>query len=380
MTLRRSRSHVRDPAVSVRHISTHSAIPPSPAAWIKGISSLLLSLLALFLLPAALDADSGSENPHGELERDCAECHTTDGWRPLLDPIDFDHSTTGFALQSSHRDLECLSCHQDLEFNRVATACADCHLDVHRGELGFGCESCHVPATWENRRTIWDRHDTTLFPLTGVHAAGFCAGCHRSPPPFEYATTPIGCFACHADDYRNTTRIDHQRAGFPTECQLCHTTSGWLPATIGDGIGFGHSFFPLVGGHRGLDCGDCHQNGFSGTPTDCVACHRQDFESTRDPNHLAAGFPTDCELCHDVRSWDDANFDRHDSLFFPIYSGQHRNEWSSCSDCHTSSSNFSNFSCFACHSRAEMDDEHDDVRQYQYNSNACYDCHPRGSE
>ncbi len=490
------------------------------------IRRLALSVLlsAFFLLVGAIPSpgQDDADYPHGDMDRDCSECHTTEGWRPLKDPVDFDHSSTGFPLRLSHDGIPCTSCHEILEFNRVATACADCHFDAHRGELGFGCDNCHIPQTWDNRREMWDRHSATLFPLTGTHASVDCAGCHRPAPPFEFATTPVECFACHAPEYLQTSRPDHQRAGFPVECQLCHTTISWQPARIEGGIDFDHAFFPLNGGHSGLDCSDCHRDGFVGTPTDCYSCHRQDYENTRDPNHVEAGFPTDCEVCHNIRTWDDAEFDhnqifrltgahrsldcedchsdgfqgtptecygchradyestddpdhvragfstdceschgtqtwegavadhdqffrltgahrsldcnechsdgfagtptdcwschqgdynntddpdhqaagfpqdcevchntntwdgadfsQHDSLYFPIFSGQHRNEWSSCSQCHTNPGNFSVFSCFECHSRNEMDDEHDDVGGYEYNSNACYDCHPTGSE
>ena len=30
--------------------------------------------------------------------------------------------------------------------------------------------------------------------------------------------------------------------------------------------------------------------------------------------------------------------------------------------------------------QGKMDDEHEDVSGYVYDSNACYDCHPTGSE
>ncbi len=83
------------------------------------------------------------ENPHGELSISCSECHSTEGWTPLLSPLVFDHSGTGFPLDAGHRRVECASCHAVLEFNRVASACADCHLDPHLGELGFECASCH---------------------------------------------------------------------------------------------------------------------------------------------------------------------------------------------------------------------------------------------
>jgi hypothetical protein len=230
---------------------------------------------------------------------------------------------------------------------------------------------------------MWDLHNSTLFPLIGVHATVDCAACHRPDAPFEYTSTSIDCLYCHVADYEQTTEPDHIRVGFPTECELCHTPVGWQPARLDGGAGFDHdSFFILSGAHRTLDCSACHRDGFGNTPTDCYSCHRDDYNSTRDPNHAASGFPTDCELCHNTNSWDDAEFIDHDALFFPIFSGKHRGEWDQCSDCHTVSSNFSLFECINCHEhrREEMDDKHEDEPGYVYQSTACLNCHPDGRE
>ncbi len=552
-----------------------------------------LAVLVAFLSPAE---GAAQESPHGSFERQCTECHTLEGWKPLRDPLEFQHGSTGFPLAGSHRAVPCTSCHETLDFPLVATACADCHADPHVGELGFGCEDCHVPAGWDNRREMFEIHGATLFPLVGVHATVDCAGCHREVAPFEYALTPVECFACHAADYSNTTRPDHARVGFPTECEICHSPIGWNFALFDGGVGFAHdSFFPLTGSHRGLDCsachadgffgtssdcyachrgdydqtsdpnhaaagfptdceschstqgwggavldhdsvfrltgahrgldcelchatgfagtptdcyschrGDydqtsdpnhvaagfptdceachstqgwggaafdhdnvfrltgahrgldceschaagfagtptdcyschrseyqatrdpnhqaagfptacetchdttswrgadfdhdqffrltgahrtldcdaCHSKGFAGTPTDCYSCHRGDYDQTSDPNHVAAGFPTDCELCHNTSNWEDADFIEHDSLYFPIFSGRHRGEWDSCSDCHMSASNFSAFECINCHEHqcSDMNDKHKDVAGYSCVSTACYSCHPTGNE
>ena len=126
------------------------------------------------------------------------------------------------------------------------------------------------------------------------------------------------------------------------------------------------------------DCDECHSDGFAGTPTDCNACHSADYDNTNDPDHQAAGFPRDCEECHDTSGWGGANFNHA----FPIYSGNHRQgqAWDECSDCHPNAGNFGVFDCTACHSRGEMDDEHDDVGGYVYDSIECLACHPDGEE
>ncbi len=62
---------------------------------------------------------------------------------------------------------------------------------------------------------------------------------------------------------------------------------------------------------------------------------------------------------------------------FPIQSGKHAGF--ACSDCHLNA-NYNVFSCIDCHahSKSDMDDKHDDVGGYSYNSQACYSCHPNG--
>ena len=260
-------------------------------------TSILLAVLASFVPVRAEDY------PHGEMNRDCENCHTAEAWLPLRKPLAFDHAEVGFPLVGSHKKVKCQSCHSTPDFARVAIACADCHRDAHRGEFGYKCESCHVAKSWDNRRQMWDLHSATLFPLTGAHATLDCQACHQENAPFQYALAPI----------------------------------------------------------------------------DCVSCHEADYLATTEPDHQSAGFPTDCEICHSTRSWDALGFPDHDALF-PISSGPHSGRL--CSDCHVVPGNFQVFDCTNCHEhrQSEMDDKHQDVPGYVYESSACYQCHPRGRE
>lgn len=269
-------------------------------------TGLLLALLALGFLaiPATEEAQETGGNPHGPLRVGCEHCHSPQGWTPLRKPLPFDHGKeTGFPLVKSHKGVSCVGCHRDLRFAHVATACADCHENVHQGTLGFNCEQCHTPQGWRDRQRIFEIHAASLLPLTGAHATLDCEACHRQPPPFEHAATPVNCVDCHLQDYLRA-RPDHQRLGFPQTCDQCHDTSDFANATFRD----------------------------------------------------------------------------HDRLF-PIFSGTHQGVWDTCTDCHTGG-NFQSFSCLNCHEhrRSEMDDEHDDVRGYRYESRACLSCHPTGRE
>ena len=88
-------------------------------------------------------------------------------------------------------------------------------------------------------------------------------------------------------------------------CGVCHTDLGFFY----DGVPTRHPF-PLTLGHAGRRCSDCHQSGtYQGTPTDCQACHLDDFNGTTNPNHRNQGFGTDCQVCHrGVDTWRGAVF------------------------------------------------------------------------
>jgi hypothetical protein len=346
--------------------------------WTAGLA-LGLAVGAMAVATARAQAPA-VESPHGDLARDCADCHTPNNWTERPARPAFKHSETGFRLQGAHAQARCASCHESLVFSHVASACADCHRDPHQGRLGFDCERCHTPTSWTNQREMHAAHARTRFPLHGAHARLDCASCHREGSGASFAGTPVDCGACHLGDYLAARDPDHQRAGFSRRCETCHSATAH--AWEGVSGSFPHpATFPLTGAHRTVSCQACHTAGFAGTPRQCVACHRDDYDRTRNPNHRSAGFPTACEQCHDTGGWEGATFD-HDGRFFPINSGTHRGTWPSCSTCHVNPSNFRVFECIGCHEhrRSEMDDEHEGVRGYSYSSPACYNCHPRGTE
>lgn len=99
------------------------------------------------------------------------------------------------------------------------------------------------------------------------------------------------------------------------------------------------------------------------------------------PSHAAAHFPAaDCASCHTTTQWAGATF-AHDANWFPIYSGAHLGRWSACSDCHQVATDFAQFTCVSCHphdDKVTTDGHHAQVRNYSYDSAACYRCHPTG--
>jgi hypothetical protein len=302
---------------------------------------------------------------------DCTMCHSTSVWIPAS----FDHVNTDFPLTGAHVALECIACHAE-GYQNTPTDCFACHEDDYNSvedpnhvanNFSTDCTMCHSTTAWVP--ADFD-HAQTDFPLTGAHVALECIACHAE----GYQNTPTDCFACHEDDYNSVEDPNHVADGFSTDCTECHTTDAWYPVT------FDHSQtqFPLTGAHLLLDCLVCHADGYDNTPSDCYACHQGDFNGTVDPPHQLMGFPTNCELCHNTNGWD-TSWD-HDVQFFPIFSGRHDGEWNICADCHVVPDDFGAFECIFCHehNQQDTDEEHDGVSGYEYNSQACYNCHPDG--
>ncbi len=308
--------------------------------------AILIALVAaLALVPVlALRGQSTSDQPHGDLKLDCAECHNPERWVPVDKPPTFRHDTTGFVLESAHAKASCRGCHRTLVFNRVGTACADCHKDAHRGELGFQCESCHTPTTWTNQREMFRAHDRTRFPLFASHSRLDCQACHRSQNPYQYKNTPAECGNCHLQTWQQTTNPPHEASGFSRRCEDCHdiTSPTWHSAN------FSHpASFPLSGGHAGVACARCHVGGvYAGTSTACFSCHQDDYAAATNPNHAAGRFPTTCQSCHTIAGWRPATFN-HDQSRFPL-TGAHTSV--DCARCHAGGRYTGTpTDCYSCH-------------------------------
>ena len=312
---------------------------------------------------------ASNQYPHA-----CADCHSTTAW----EPSSFDHGQTTFPLTGAHVSVNCASCHVNGQFEGTPTACYDCHQQDFEGvsdpnhvsnQFSHDCLQCHTTVGWSP--ATFD-HSQTQFPLTGAHVSVDCISCHVGG---QFEGTPTDCYACHQDDYEETTDPNHVQAQFSHTCTECHNTTAWEPSTFDHN----NTDFPLTGAHISASCSQCHIDGqYEGTPTDCFFCHESDYIGADDPNHQGAGFPTTCADCHTTSNWN-SNFD-HDGQYFPIYSGRHEGEWNVCADCHTNPNNYGIFSCIDCHehNQQDMDNEHDEVPGYVWESNACLSCHPDG--
>lgn len=304
----------------------------------------------------------------------CQDCHTPFDWKTIK-PNSWEHGAeTGVLLEGIHKTLDCYQCHQRRVFYGQTRDCIDCHRPEYErvtepnhvlGQFPIDCRLCHNMVAWEGIG-----YDHLTFPLNGMHRTADCSSCHQNN---QYWGISTECVSCHLREYNNATNPNHIQAGYPTDCEICHGTNAldWHGARIDH-----DRFWPLKGAHRGLDCNACHFRGYN-ISSDCVICHLDDYNNTTSPNHRQVGFHTDCEYCHlvEATTWTQVYFTHQ----FPIFSGNHQHL--SCTDCHLTA-NFYEFSCIDCHehSKNQMDEEHDDVIGYVYNSLACYSCHPTGTE
>ena len=292
-------------------------------------------------------ADCHADIHRGQFGTKCETCHTVNGWE--LQTAQLKEHANRFPLLGAHAALECVDCHKNEavgQFAGLSTTCISCHsTDFQTAQpshttLNFptNCESCHSEDSWVGAK--FDHLKMTGYALTGAHATLECTACHIGG---KYQGTPAQCYGCHAADFNGTTNPPHAQAGFSQQCQTCHTTVAWIPAT------FDHNTtsFPLTGAHVNVACNLCHINGqFAGTPTDCYSCHVKDFTGTTNPNHVQGGFSQQCQMCHTTTAWIPASFD-HSKTSFPL-TGAHTTV--ACATCHTD--NFAGTlptNCYGCH-------------------------------
>ncbi|WP_242138858.1 cytochrome C [Sphingomonas sp. TREG-RG-20F-R18-01] len=163
-----------------------------------------------------------ADDPHrGRLGPNCASCHNEARWREALG---FDHGLTRFPLLGQHVRTPCVRCHVDRSFTAKGLACAACHADdFHKGRLGQApdCAQCHVPSGWDRWR--FDHARQTGFAIDGKHQGLACAACHRVAA--RTAKLNPSCYSCHRAD-------DAHHGAFGQQCAQCHSTKGFLPATV----------------------------------------------------------------------------------------------------------------------------------------------------
>lgn len=311
----------------------------------------------------------------------CSTCHSTkNGWVPSTWGGGNSHNF--FPLTEGHQINDCIKCHDPNDYSSAKSVCISCHQTDYNNttnpkhsspSFGNNCNECHsTKPGW--KPAINNFH--TTFPLTGSHSISDCSKCHDIN---DYSKISVECVSCHQADYNNAANPKHTTPAFSTNCTLCHSTSpGWKPVS-----GNFHNMFSLTESHNITDCLKCHDpNDYSKASSECVSCHQTDYNNTTNPVHSSSGFGTNCSICHTTKpDWKPATMLNHDAIFFPIYSGEHNGEWTSCVSCHLTPSDYSQFSCINCHEHnnsSSLAKDHKDVSNYVYQSSACYSCHPKG--
>ncbi len=222
--------------------------------------------------------DDAHRSRYGE---GCDKCHSSRGWTST----NYDHAEeSDFALLGKHGDLQCRSCHKGrIDEDELKTECYACHRndDVHAGQEGEQCDACHDEEGWGNRVAF--EHDLTRFPLIGQHSAAPCEECHLST---AFKDAPLDCRSCHEGDDEHKRRLgrecaqchnpngwslwqfDHEtRTDFALDgahedlqCHACHTKPGDRdkPVASSGQCSSCHWQDDTHDGRFGLNCDRCH--------------------------------------------------------------------------------------------------------------------------
>ncbi len=243
------------------------------------------------------------------------------------------------------------------------------------------CSACHTPSGWQLAASAGASgfdHDRTGFPLRGAHLQQRCTGCHAGD-----ARPKASCESCHRDPHHGS----HDGS-----CAECHTAVAWSDTRVLDE--HRRTRMPLTGRHAVLDCTACHrrsgERAFSGTPSDCYACHRAEYHAAalhpvHDGSGGAAPFTRECSQCHRTSAWTPAVVNPaglgaaartgdHDARFV-LGTGAHRTV--ACAGCHPDPRRAQLVRCDGCHQGAALRMQHG--APVSRSAAACLGCHPRGS-
>lgn len=236
---------------------------------------------------------------------------------------------------------KCLACHQEIK------SAIDAKRGYHFRVAAQQCVACHKEHLGRDAKTIqFDKntfdHAQTGFNRTGKHAIIRCEDCHsiknikdphilalvKETGRETYLGLSQSCSDCHTDRHNATVG---------KECQGCHTTTAWRPATS-----FDHSKteFTLRGTHTKVACIKCHTDLearekekpilFSTKPfSDCAPCHRSSHS-------VEFAGKQACSSCHSEEGWTSARAStkfNHDLTPFRLI-GKHATV--QCEKCHKS--------------------------------------------
>jgi hypothetical protein len=180
---------------------------------------------------------------------------------------------------------DCLACHAPF-VGAAPARCAKCHA---LGDIGVRSTTGAALAEHPVRPAF--HQELTEQDCTACHTdhIGATLG-KRSRKPFSHelvrAVTRERCATCHAAP---TSGAHPQVNG---QCQQCHTTEKWKPASFEHG-----QFFALDGDHA-VACATCHTNNNYKQYT-CYGCHEHTPDNVR-KEHEEVGTRdlNNCASCH----------------------------------------------------------------------------------
>jgi hypothetical protein len=305
---------------------------------------------------------------------DCTECHSLNSFDWSAD--NYDHEF--FPLTLGHDLKECSACHENNVFEALPTDCYSCHQPDYEasrspnhinGDFSINCTDCHTTnPDWQPAEYL--EHDNLYFPIyQGRHSRVWddCTECHKTPDNFSQ----FSCTHCHEHRQSSMDNEHDDVTGYVYEDQACYACH---PRGDKNSI-FNHdqSNFPLTGFHRMVECNDCHSNGYLGTPTDCFACHEQDYNESKNPDHQELNISMDCAECHTTDpNWVPASFAIHDD-YYPL-NGAHALISNDCTSCHNGDYNNTPNDCFSCHQEEYNNTMEPDHATLQFSTD-CATCH-----
>jgi hypothetical protein len=302
-------------------------------------------------------------------------------------------------LSQAHQQLEgiqhCGQCHE-VGSEISGKKCLTCHTEIGTGletQRGFHftvsskkCIACHKEHLGRDAQTVlFDKgtfdHTMTGFERTGKHATIRCEDCHarknfKSPEVLTmvaranratYLGLNSACISCHNDRHRGTVGV---------ECQSCHTSSAWSPASRFDHT---KTEFRLAGKHASVQCSKCHKRSSQSDKDrlfnlatedyqDCTPCHSSP--------HNQKFAQQSCASCHSPQDWRvmwRQQFD-HNLTSFKLVG---RHAMLLCQQCHKGATKTSFANAFKI-AHAQCVDCHADYHRGEFSKkygNDCQKCH-----
>ena len=351
---------------SATHITTteicDACHQPGPTPWVPVAPAAVDHTQVIGVCSSCHDGTiaTGKNPGHLVTTSECDICHTTGAWVP---------ATIGTGGVPDHATIVdgCFSCHDGV----IASGKSVNHINS-----SVACETCHqkYPATWAPVAPAAVNHTQTIGTCISCHngtvASGksashittsdTCDACHQPGPvpwiPVASAavdhTQVIGvCSSCH----NGTIATGKHAAHLVTteECDICHTTNAWLPATIGSGGTPDHTTF--VG--------------------NCINCHDGVIASGKSNNHITSS--TVCDACHQ----------KFPALWTPVAPAavDHAQTIGTCASCHngiiasgkSATHIASSLICDACHQPGPVPWQPvaNSAVDHAQVIGACFDCH-----